>query len=136
MQAFIILTFKESFSNKSMQLFKLFLHIKFWWICFSAMMSFFYALPFYWSQMFWAGPNLLCQPKIYLPIVAVTNILWQTKRWFEFSKIVFCASTTVFKEALNSVKFLGWLKKFGPAQNILEAVKGQGISFLSKETSL
>ena len=23
-------------------------------------------------------------------------------------------------------EFLGWLKKFGPAQNILELVKGQG----------
>ena len=28
---------------------------------------------------------------------------------------------------LNTVKFLGWLKKFGPAQNILGPVKGQGI---------
>ena len=25
--------------------------------------------------------------------------------------------------------FLGWLKKFGPAQNILGPVKGQGINF-------
>ena len=33
----------------------------------------------------------------------------------------------VFEEALNAVKFLGWLKKFGPAQNILWPVKGQGI---------
>jgi hypothetical protein len=39
----------------------------------------------------------------------------------------FCAGTTVFEEALNAVKFLGWLKKFGPAQNILGSVKGQGI---------
>ena len=30
--------------------------------------------------------------------------------------------------ALNVAKFLGWLKKFGPAQNILRPVKGQGIS--------
>ena len=36
---------------------------------------------------------------------------------FAFSKIV-------FEEALNAVKFLGWLKNFGPAQNIL----GQGIN--------
>ena len=41
-----------------------------------------------------------------------------------FSKIGFCAS----EEALNAVKFLGWLKKFGPAQNNLGPVKGQGIS--------
>ena len=68
------------------------------------------------------------RPKIYLHIVAVTNILCQTKRWFAFSKIGFCAGTKVFEEALNAVKFLGWLKKFGLAQNILRPVKGQGIS--------
>ena len=68
------------------------------------------------------------RPKIYLHIVAVTNILCQTKRWFAFSKIVFCTCTKVFEEALNAVKFWGWFKKFGPAQNILEPVKGQGIS--------
>ena len=40
----------------------------------------------------------------------------------------FCAGTKVFEKALNAVKFLGWLKKFGPAQNILGPVKGQGIN--------
>ena len=73
-------------------------------------------------QIFWA------RPKIYLHIVPATNILCQTKRWFAFSKIVFCASTKVYEEALNAIKFLGWLKIFGPAQNILGPVKGQGIS--------
>ena len=34
--------------------------------------------------------------------------------------------TKVFEEALNALKFLTWLKKFGPAQNILRPVKGQG----------
>ena len=58
----------------------------------------------------------------------VTNILCQTKRWFAFSKIGFCAGTKVFEEALNAVIFLDWLKKFGLAQNILGPVKGQGIS--------
>ena len=67
------------------------------------------------------------RPKIYLHIVAVTNILCQTKRWFAFSKIGFYAGTKDFEEALNAVKFLGWLKNFGPAQNILGPVKGQGI---------
>ena len=66
--------------------------------------------------------------KIYFHIVPVTNILCKTKRWFAFSKIGFCAGTKVFEEALNAVKFLGWLKKFGPAQNILGPVKGQGIN--------
>ena len=32
--------------------------------------------------------------------------------------------------ALNAVKFLGWLKKFGPAQKILGPVKGQGTSLV------
>ena len=32
------------------------------------------------------------------------------------------------EEALNAVKFLGWLKKFGLAQNFLGPVKGQGIT--------
>jgi hypothetical protein len=67
------------------------------------------------------------RPKIYFHIVAVTNILCQTKRCFAFSKIDFCADTKVFEEALNTVQFLGWLKKFGLAQNILGPVKGQGI---------
>ena len=68
------------------------------------------------------------RPKSYLNIVTVTNILCQTKRWFAFSKIVFCVGTKVFEEALNAVKFRGWLKKFGMAQNILGPVKGQGIT--------
>ena len=37
------------------------------------------------------------RPKIYLHFVAVTNILCQTKRWFAFSKIGFCAGTKVFE---------------------------------------
>ena len=62
------------------------------------------------------------RPKIYIHIVAVTKILCQTKRWFAFSKIGLCAGTTVFWEALNAVKLLGWLKKFGTAQNLLGSV--------------
>ena len=57
------------------------------------------------------SPKMLC---------ACPNILCQTKRWFAFSKIGFCAGT--FEEALNADKFLGWLKKFGLAQNILRLV--------------
>ena len=62
--------------------------------------------------------------------MAVINILCQTNRWFEFSKIGFYAGTKVFEEALNAVKFLGWLKKFGPAQIVLGSVKGHGIRFI------
>ena len=82
--------------------------------------------PFTGPKMFWAGPNYCVRPKIYLHILAVTNILCQTKRRFAFSKIDFCAGTKVFEEALNAVKFLGWLKKFGLTQNLLGPVKGQG----------
>jgi hypothetical protein len=39
------------------------------------------------------------------------------------------AVTKFFEEALNAVNFLGWLKKFGPAQNILGPVKGQSKRF-------
>ena len=42
----------------------------------------------------------------------------------------------VFEEALNKVKFLGWLKKFGLAQNILGPVKGQGIRVNKRYHSL
>ena len=76
-------------------------------------------------QIFWASP------KLYLLIVPVTNILCQKKWWFAFNEIVFCAGTKVFEDALNAVKFLGWLKKFGLAQNILGPVKGQGIRLLT-----
>ena len=38
--------------------------------------------------------------------------------------------TKVFEKALNAVKVLGWLKIFGPAQNILGPVKGQGITII------
>ena len=74
------------------------------------------------------GPTQMwTNPKFYSHIVAVKNILCLTKRRFVFSKIGFCAGTKVFEGALNAVKFLGWLKKIGPTQNILGPVKGQGI---------
>ena len=66
--------------------------------------------PFTSPKMFWAGP------KVYLHFVVITNILCQTKRWFAFSKIGFFADTKDFEEALNAVKLLGWIKKFGPAK--------------------
>ena len=75
---------------------------------------------------------MIPSPKIYLHSVAVINILCQTNRWFEFSKIGFYAGTKVFEEALNAVKFLGWLKKFGPTQIVLGPVKGQGIRYMAK----
>jgi hypothetical protein len=43
------------------------------------------------------------------------------------AKLFFVPAQNIFEEALNAVIFLGWLKKFGPAKNILGPVKGQGI---------
>ena len=71
-------------------------------------------------------------PKVF-PFCAGPNFLCQTKRWFAFSKIGFCAGTKGFEEALNAVKFLDWLKKFGLAQNILGPVKRQGIRASEKD---
>ena len=47
-------------------------------------------------------------------------------------KLFFCGGTKVFEEALNAIKFMDWLKTFGPAQNILGPVKGQGIECTCK----
>jgi hypothetical protein len=41
-----------------------------------------------------------------------------------------------FEEALNAFKFLGWLKKFGLAQNILGPVNGQGRKLLLGENKI
>ena len=85
-------------------------------------------MSFYRSQKCFVPVQIFCvRPKIYLHIVLDTNILCQTKRWFALSKIGFWAGTKVFEEALNAIKFLGWLKKFGLAQKILGPVEGQGI---------
>ena len=44
--------------------------------------------------------------------------------------------TKVFEKALNAITFLDWLYKFELAQNILEPVEGQGISFFGAENVL
>ena len=85
------------------------------------------ALSFYRSQSVLGWSKFFVPDQIYFYHVAVTNILCQTKWWFAFSKIGFCAGTNGFEVALNAVKFLGWLKKFAPAKNILEPVKRQSI---------
>ena len=82
------------------------------------------ALSFYRSQY------VLCRFKFFVPDQKFIYILWQSQTFrarlnddLHSVKLVFCAGTKVFEEALNAVKFLGWLKKFGPAQNILRPVK-------------
>jgi hypothetical protein len=77
--------------------------------------------------MFWAGPNFLCQTKNLFTYCGRHKHFVPDKKMICIHKNWFCAGTKVFEEALNAVKFLGWLKKFGLAQNILGLVKGQGI---------
>ena len=57
-------------------------------------------------------------------------ILWQSQKFCARQKDDLNLVKLVFEEALNAVKSLGWLKIFGPAQNILGPVKGQGIRML------
>ena len=82
--------------------------------------------PFRGPKMFCAGPNFLCQTKNLLTYSGSHKHFVPDKKMIAFSKIVFCAGTKVFEEALNAVKVLGWLKKFGPAQNILGPLKHSG----------
>ena len=72
------------------------------------------ALSLYKSQ------NILGWSKFFVPDQKFICILWQSQ--------TFCVgqNTKVFEEGLNEFKFLGLLKKFGPAQNILKHLKGQG----------
>ena len=60
-------------------------------------------------------------------------ILWQSQTFcarqkddLHSVKLFFVRAQKFLEEALNAVKFLGWLKKLGLAQNILGPVKGQG----------
>ena len=66
--------------------------------------------PFTVPKIFCADPNFLSQPKTLTAFSASSNTFVPAQKGFE--------------EALNAVKFLGWLKKFGSAQNILGPVKG------------
>ena len=86
------------------------------------------ALSFYRSQ------NVLGWSKLFLPDQKSIYILCQSQRFFARQKddlhsvkLFFVPAQNFFVEALNAVKFLGWLKIFGPAQNVLGPVKGQGI---------
>ena len=76
----------------------------------------------------------LCWSKFFVPDQKCIYILWQSQKFcarpkddLHSVKLFFCAGTKGFEEALNAVNFLGCLKKFGLAQNILGPVKGQGI---------
>ena len=84
--------------------------------------------PFTGPKMFCADPNFLSQPKNLTAfsassktfVLAQTPILLNANHLFVWHKIL------RLPQYVN--KSLVWHKKFGPAQNILGPVKGQGIS--------
>ena len=65
--------------------------------------------PFTWRNMFYAGPNFLFQTKNLFTYCA------RQKDDLHSIKLVFLPAQ-VFEEAVNAVKFLGWLKKLGLAK--------------------
>ena len=51
-------------------------------------------------------------------------------------QIIFWSCTKCLRLEQYASKFLGWLKKFGPAQNIFGPVKGQGINIKTESSFL
>ena len=72
-------------------------------------------------QIFWASP------KIWLHLVPLQKLLCRHKNQFYWMQIIFLSSTKCLRLPQYENKFLVWHKKFGPAQNILGPLKGQGI---------
>ena len=71
-------------------------------------------------QIFWAIP------KICLHLVPLQKLLCRHKNQFYWMQIIFLSGTKYLWQAQYINKFLVRYKKFGPAQNILGPVKGQG----------
>jgi hypothetical protein len=80
--------------------------------------------------MFCSGANLLSQPKNLTAFSASSKTFFRHKNLFYWMQILFLSGTKCLWLAHYVYKFLGWLKKFGPAQNILGPVEGQGNSCL------
>ena len=74
------------------------------------------------------GPKMFCAgPKIWLHIVTLHKLLCSHKNQFYWMQIIFLSGTKSLWLAQYVNEFLSLIKKFGPAQNILGPVKGQGI---------
>ena len=78
---------------------------------------------------FYRPQNALGWSKLFVPDQKFIHILCQSQTFYARQKDDLHSVKLVFEEALNAVKFLGWLKKIGPAQNILGPVKRQGINY-------
>ena len=75
-----------------------------------------------WSNFFCA------RPKIELHLVPLQNSLCWHKKWIYYMKIIFWSGTKSLGPAQYVNKCLVRQKKFGPAQNNLGPVEGQGNS--------
>jgi hypothetical protein len=91
-------------------------------------------LPFY-ALSFYSSHNVLCRSKffwasskIWLHLVPLQNLLCRHKNQFYWVQIIFLSGKKSLQLPQCVSKFLVWHKKFGPAQNILGLVKGQGIN--------
>ena len=84
--------------------------------------------PFTGPKMFCAGPNILSQPKnLTAHLVPLQKLLCWHKNQVYWMQITFLSRTKCLWLPQYVNKCLVWHKKFGPAQNILGPVKGQGI---------
>ena len=75
-------------------------------------------------QIFWVSP------KIKLHLVPLQKLLYRHKNQFYWMQIIFLSGTKCLRLAEYVNKFLVWHKIFGPTQNILRPVKGQGIRYI------
>ena len=91
--------------------------------------------PFTGPKMFCAGPNFLSQPKHLTAFSASSKTFVPAQKHFYWMQIIFLSGTKCLWLTQYVNKFLLWHKKFGPAQNILGPVKGQGIKVTSKSWS-
>ena len=80
---------------------------------------------------FYLGLEVSCLVQKFISILWKSQTFCARRKDDLHSVKLFFVQAQVFEEALNTVKFFGWLKKFGPAQNILRPVKGQGIAYYS-----
>ena len=84
----------------------------------------------YWSKFFEQAQ------KIIYTLCQLQTFCARQKDDLHSVKLVFVLAQKFLKRHyVNAVKFLGWLKKFGPAQNILGPLKGQGIRLSWRQVS-
>ena len=92
-----------------------------------------------WSKFFVSDQKfiyILCQSQRFCTrqkydLASVKLFLYRHKKQFYWMQIIFLSGTKYLWLPQYVNKFLVWHKKFGPAQNILGPVKGQGISTFS-----